>query len=73
MDATTAAKPALRFLTSGSINDGKSTLIGRPLREQTLVLDDQLATLERDANKHGTIGEAMPFALPAENGAGRTP
>ncbi len=63
MDAVTAAKPALRFLTCGSVDDGKSTLIGRLLWEQHLVLDDQLAALERDTTKHGTTGEAMDFAL----------
>ncbi len=63
LDATTAAKPALRFLTCGSVDDGKSTLIGRLLWEQNLVLDDQLAALERDTLKHGTTGEAMDFAL----------
>ena len=63
MDATTAAKPALRFLTCGSVDDGKSTLIGRLLWEQNLVLDDQLAALQRDTLKHGTTGEAMDFAL----------
>ncbi len=63
MDATPAAKPALRFLTCGSVDDGKSTLIGRLLWEQHLVLDDQLAALERDTTKHGTTGEVMDFAL----------
>ena len=63
LDATTAAKPALRFLTCGSVDDGKSTLIGRLLWEQNVVLDDQLAALQRDTVKHGTTGEAMDFAL----------
>ncbi len=57
------AKPTLRFLTCGSVDDGKSTLIGRLLWEQNLVLDDQLAALERDTTRHGTTGEAMDFAL----------
>ena len=56
-------RPALRFLTCGSVDDGKSTLIGRLLYEQNLVFDDQLAALERDTVKHGTTGEAIDFAL----------
>ena len=42
------ARPALRFLTCGSVDDGKSTLIGRLLYEQHLVFDDHLAALDRD-------------------------
>ena len=45
------ARPALRFLTCGSVDDGKSTLIGRLLYEQNLIFDDQLAALERDFEK----------------------
>ena len=56
-------RPALRFLTCGSVDDGKSTLIGRLLYEQNLVYDDQLAALTRDTQKHGTTGEAIDFAL----------
>jgi bifunctional enzyme CysN/CysC len=56
-------RPALRFLTCGSVDDGKSTLIGRLLYEQNLVFDDQIAALERDSVKHGTTGEAIDFAL----------
>ena len=56
-------RPALRFLTCGSVDDGKSTLIGRLLYEQNLVFDDQIGALERDSAKHGTTGEAMDFAL----------
>ena len=48
--------PALRFLTCGSVDDGKSTLIGRLLYEQKLIFDDHLAALERDSKKHGTTG-----------------
>ena len=44
---TFAERPALHLLTCGSVDDGKSTLIGRLLYERNLVLDDQLATLER--------------------------
>jgi bifunctional enzyme CysN/CysC len=62
---TAAAKtqPALRFLTCGSVDDGKSTLIGRLLFEQQLIFDDQLAALERDSKKHGTVGAGVDFAL----------
>jgi bifunctional enzyme CysN/CysC len=52
----------LRFLTCGSVDDGKSTLIGRLLYENSLVFDDHLAALERDSKKHGTTG-AVDFAL----------
>ena len=57
------AQPALRFLTCGSVDDGKSTLIGRLLYEQNLVFDDHLAALERDSKKHGTTGADVDFAL----------
>jgi bifunctional enzyme CysN/CysC len=52
----------LRFLTCGSVDDGKSTLIGRLLYENNLVFEDHLAALERDSKKHGTTG-ATDFAL----------
>ncbi|QAY95387.1 adenylyl-sulfate kinase [Methylovirgula ligni] len=55
--------PTLRFLTCGSVDDGKSTLIGRLLYDQQLILDDQLAALERDSKKHGTVGKDIDFAL----------
>jgi bifunctional enzyme CysN/CysC len=58
-----AERPILRFLTCGSVDDGKSTLIGHLLYEQNLVFDDQLAALERDTAKHGTTGDAIDFAL----------
>ena len=57
------APPTLRLLTCGSVDDGKSTLIGRLLYEQKLIFDDQLAALERDSKKHGTVGEEIDFAL----------
>ncbi|MGH6843374.1 MAG: GTP-binding protein, partial [Methylocella sp.] len=56
------ARPTLRLLTCGSVDDGKSTLIGRLLYEQSLILDDQLAALERDSRKHGTDGANIDFA-----------
>ena len=61
--AGAAALPALRFLTCGSVDDGKSTLIGRLLYEQNLIFDDHLAALERDSKKHGTTGAEIDFAL----------
>ena len=56
-------RPTLRFITCGSVDDGKSTLIGRLLWEQNQIFDDQLAALERDTVKHGTTGESIDFAL----------
>ena len=53
----------LRFITCGSVDDGKSTLVGRLLYDTRQVLDDQLAALEADSKRHGTQGEAMDFAL----------
>ncbi|HEY7229193.1 MAG TPA: sulfate adenylyltransferase subunit CysN [Pseudolabrys sp.] len=57
------ALPALRFLTCGSVDDGKSTLIGRLLHEQNLIFDDHQAALERDSKKHGTTGADVDLAL----------
>ncbi len=56
-------KSMLRFLTCGSVDDGKSTLIGRLLYDTKLIFEDQLATLERDSKKHGTTGDEIDFAL----------
>jgi bifunctional enzyme CysN/CysC len=56
-------KDLLRFLTCGSVDDGKSTLIGRLLYDTKILFEDQLATLERDSRKHGTVGEDIDFAL----------
>ena len=53
----------LRFLTCGSVDDGKSTLIGRLLYDTKLIMDDQLATLERDSRRHGTTGDGIDLAL----------
>ena len=53
----------LRFLTCGSVDDGKSTLIGRLLYDTRLVLDDQLAQLRQDSRRHGTAGDGIDFAL----------
>ena len=56
-------KSLLRFITCGSVDDGKSTLIGRLLYDSRLIYDDQLSALERDSRKHGTTGEALDLAL----------
>jgi bifunctional enzyme CysN/CysC len=56
-------RSTLRFITCGSVDDGKSTLIGRLLYEANLVLDDQLAALEVDSRKVGTRGADLDFAL----------
>jgi len=56
-------KPTLRFITCGSVDDGKSTLIGRLLFESKAIFDDQLASLEKDSRQYGTQGERMDFAL----------
>jgi bifunctional enzyme CysN/CysC len=56
-------KSLLRFITCGSVDDGKSTLIGRLLHDTKGLFDDQLSALEKDSAKHGTQGEAMDFAL----------
>jgi bifunctional enzyme CysN/CysC len=56
-------KELLRFITCGSVDDGKSTLIGRLLYESKQVFDDQLAALESDSKRHGTQGDAIDFAL----------
>ena len=53
----------LRFITCGSVDDGKSTLIGRLLWEAQQLFDDQLATLQSDSKKHGTQGGNIDFAL----------
>jgi len=55
--------PVLRFITCGSVDDGKSTLIGRLLFDSKMLFDDQLATLESDSKVHGTTGGALDFAL----------
>jgi bifunctional enzyme CysN/CysC len=56
-------KSLLRFLTCGSVDDGKSTLIGRLLYDTKLIMEDQLVALERDSRKHGTTGDDIDFAL----------
>jgi bifunctional enzyme CysN/CysC len=56
-------KDLLRFITCGSVDDGKSTLIGRLLYESHLVFEDHLAALEADSKKVGTQGDDLDFAL----------
>src|ERR1700732_1763011 len=58
-----AVLPTLRLLTCGSVDDGKSTLIGRMLYEKKLIFDDQLSKLAGDSKKVGTTGEAIDYAL----------
>lgn len=56
-------KTLLRFLTCGSVDDGKSTLIGRLLYDTKLIYEDQLAALENESRKWGTVGEDIDLAL----------
>ena len=56
-------KDLLRFITCGSVDDGKSTLIGRLLHDTKLLMDDQLSSLESDSKRHGTQNGEIDFAL----------
>ena len=56
-------KSLLRFITCGSVDDGKSTLIGRLLYESKLLFEDQITALEADSIKSGTQGDGIDFAL----------
>ena len=56
-------KSLLRFITCGSVDDGKSTLIGRLLYDSKMIFEDQLASLEADSKRVGTQGENFDFAL----------
>jgi bifunctional enzyme CysN/CysC len=56
-------KTLLRFITCGSVDDGKSTLIGRLLYDSKMIFDDQLAALEADSKRLGTQGQNIDFAL----------
>ncbi len=56
-------KTMLHFITCGSVDDGKSTLIGRLLYDSKMIFEDQLATLEADSKKVGTQGQEIDFAL----------
>ncbi|MEA3052013.1 MAG: bifunctional enzyme CysN/CysC [Sphingomonadales bacterium] len=59
----TAEKSLLRLLTCGSVDDGKSTLLGRLLYDSKMLFEDQLEALETDSRKSGTQGEGLDFAL----------
>jgi len=61
--ASQADKDLLRFITCGSVDDGKSTLIGRLLYESRVLFDDQLVALEQDSRRLGTQGGELDFAL----------
>ncbi len=56
-------KELLRFITCGSVDDGKSTLIGRLLHDSKMIFEDQLAAIEKDSKKVGTTGEKVDLAL----------
>jgi sulfate adenylyltransferase subunit 1 len=56
-------KSLLRFLTCGSVDDGKSTLIGRLLHDTRQIYEDQLSSLQTDSKRHGTQGEKLDLAL----------
>ncbi|SMQ74086.1 adenylylsulfate kinase /sulfate adenylyltransferase subunit 1 [Altererythrobacter xiamenensis] len=56
-------KTMLRFITCGSVDDGKSTLIGRLLYDSKMIFEDQLAALENDSKRVGTQGQEIDFAL----------
>src|SRR5579884_3558985 len=60
---TEQSKDLLRFITCGSVDDGKSTLIGRLLHDSKLIFEDQLTALAKDSARHGTTGEDLDFAL----------
>ena len=61
--AQQAKQDLLRFITCGSVDDGKSTLIGRLLWESQQIFDDQLSALQTDSKRHGTQGNDIDFAL----------
>ena len=53
----------MRFITCGSVDDGKSTLIGRLLYESKMIYEDQIAAIKKDSAKHGTTGDDLDLAL----------
>src|SRR5690242_15714821 len=57
------SKSMLRFITCGSVDDGKSTLIGRLLYDSKMIFEDQLASLEADSKRSGSQGQEIDFAL----------
>ena len=56
-------KQLLRFITCGSVDDGKSTLIGRLLHDSKMIFEDQLAAITEDSKKSGTQGNKVDLAL----------
>ncbi|MEQ1716588.1 MAG: GTP-binding protein, partial [Hyphomicrobium sp.] len=56
-------KSLLRFISCGSVDDGKSTLIGRLLHDAKAIFDDQLAAVTKDSVRHGTTGDDVDLAL----------
>src|SRR5580704_12680927 len=62
-DDEAQAKDLLRFITCGSVDDGKSTLIGRLLHDSKLIFEDQMSALAEDSKHYGTTGEEIDFAL----------
>ncbi len=62
-DDSGPTKDLLRFITCGSVDDGKSTLIGRLLHDSKLILEDQMSSLVKDSARLGTTGEDVDFAL----------
>jgi bifunctional enzyme CysN/CysC len=63
LGASSPAKDLLRFLTCGSVDDGKSTLIGRLLHDSKLIFEDHMSALAKDSMRHGTTGDDIDFAL----------
>ena len=63
LPVASANKDLLRFLTCGSVDDGKSTLIGRLLHDSRMIFDDQMSALAKDSKRHGTTGGDIDFAL----------
>jgi bifunctional enzyme CysN/CysC len=63
VDKAMMTRDLLRFITCGSVDDGKSTLIGRLLHDSKLILEDQLAALAKDSERHGTVEDDIDFAL----------
>lgn len=61
--AIDSARSQMRFITCGSVDDGKSTLIGRLLNDASALLDDQVVSLKRDSRRFGTAGDAPDYAL----------
>src|SRR5215470_8955170 len=57
------AKDLLRFITCGSVDDGKSTMIGRLLHDSKLIFEDQLAAVAKDSARYGTTGSEVDLAL----------